>query len=172
MDIPKRLESLHGLILSYISWEILYVCMQQSKRTPKVRKTTFGVYFSSITKTIAIFLLEPAKNHANIACIDCSKERDANTYRGSSNLTSSVLVKLWSKFSAKWKIVQNDEKTTVFKGFKPQKRSFLPTNAIFDTGCIGLQSCIEMQPKKCMQPTDKLEFVDYIGVPTSIKLPG
>ena len=49
---------------------------------------------------------------------------------------------------------------------------FLPTNAIFDTGCIGLQSCIEMQPKKCMQPTDKLEFVDYIGVPTSIKLPG
>ena len=78
-----------------------YVCMQQSKRTPKVRKTTFGVYFSSITRTIAIFLLEPAKNHANIACIDCSKERDANTYRGSSNLTSSVLVKLWSKFSAK-----------------------------------------------------------------------
>ena len=48
----------------------------------------------------------------------------------------------------------------------------MPTNAIFDTGCIGLQSCIEMQPKKCMQPTDKLEFVDYIGVPTSIKLPG
>lgn len=35
-----------------------------------------------------------------------------------------------------------------------------------------LESCIEMQPKKCMQPTDKLEFVDYIGVPTSIKLPG
>ena len=32
-------------------------------------------------------------------------------------------------------------------------------NAIFDTGCIGLQSCIEMQPKKCMQPTDKLEFM-------------
>ena len=36
-------------------------------------------------------------------------------------------------------------------------RSYLVTNAIFDTGCIGLQSCIEMQPKKCMQPTDKLE---------------
>ena len=34
----------------------------------------------------------------------------------------------------------------------------LATNAIFDTGCIGLQSCIEMQPKKHMQPTDKLEF--------------
>jgi len=34
----------------------------------------------------------------------------------------------------------------------------MATNAIFDTGCIGLQSCIEMQPKKCMQPTDKLEF--------------
>ena len=35
----------------------------------------------------------------------------------------------------------------------------LATNAFFDTGCIGLQSCIEMQPKKCMQPTDKLEFM-------------
>ena len=34
-------------------------------------------------------------------------------------------------------------------------------NAIFDTGCIGLQSCIEMQPKKCMQPSDKLEFGLY-----------
>ena len=34
--------------------------------------------------------------------------------------------------------------------------SDVATNAIFDTGCIGLQSCIEMQPKKCMQPTDKL----------------
>ena len=123
MDIPKRLESLHGLILSYISWGILCVCMQQSKRTPKVRKTTFGVYFSSITKTIAVFLLEPAKDRAKIACIDCSKERAVNTYRGSSNLTSSVLVKLWSKFSAKSENVQNDEKTTVFKGFKPQKRS-------------------------------------------------
>ena len=29
----------------------------------------------------------------------------------------------------------------------------------FRYGCIGLQSCIEMQPKKCMQPTDKLELV-------------
>ena len=35
----------------------------------------------------------------------------------------------------------------------------LATNAIYDTGCIGLQSCIEMQPKKCMQPTDKLGFI-------------
>lgn len=34
-------------------------------------------------------------------------------------LTSSVLVKLWSKFSAKSEIVQNDEKMTVFEGFKP-----------------------------------------------------
>jgi hypothetical protein len=41
--------------------------MQQSKRTPKVIKTTFGVYFSSITKTIAVFLLEPAKKHAKFA---------------------------------------------------------------------------------------------------------
>ncbi|MBR4289580.1 MAG: hypothetical protein IKT52_02950, partial [Oscillospiraceae bacterium] len=39
-----------------------------------------------------------------------------------------------------------------------QRALFMATNAIFDTGCIGLQSCIEMQPKKCMQPTDKLEF--------------
>jgi len=31
-------------------------------------------------------------------------------------------------------------------------------NAIFDTGCKWLQSCIEMQPQKCMQPPDKLEF--------------
>ena len=30
--------------------------------------------------------------------------------------------------------------------------TFMATNTIFDTGCIGLQSCIEMQP------TDKLEF--------------
>lgn len=97
--------------------------MQQSKRTPKVMKNTFGVCFSSITKTIADFYLNLQKNHAKIAWIDCSKERDANTYRGSSNLTSSVLVKLWSKFSAKQEIVQNIEKMTVFKGFKPQKRS-------------------------------------------------
>ena len=61
MDIPKRLESLHGLILSYISWEILYVCMQESKRTPKVMKNTFGVCFSSITKTIAGFYLNLQK---------------------------------------------------------------------------------------------------------------
>ena len=66
-----------------------------------------------------LFLLEPAKDRAKIACIDCSKERAVNTYRGSSNLTSSVLVKLWSKFSAKSEIVQNIEKMTVFKGFKP-----------------------------------------------------
>ena len=82
-------------------------------------KNTFGVCFSSITKTIAAFLLEPAKNHAKFACIDCSKERKVNTYRGSSILTSSVLVKLWSKISAKSQIVQNVEKMTVFKGFKP-----------------------------------------------------
>ena len=44
-----------------------------------------------------------------------------------------------------------------------QRPHFMATNAIFDTGCIGLQSCIEMQPKKCMQPTDKLEF-GYISV--------
>ena len=93
--------------------------MQQGKRTPKVMKTTFGVYFSSITRTIAVFLLEPAKDRAKIACIDCSKERKVNTYRGSSILTSSVLVKLWSKISAKSQIVQNVEKMTVFKGFKP-----------------------------------------------------
>ena len=29
--------------------------------------------------------------------------------------------------------------------------SFVNYNAIFDTGCIGLQSCIEMQPKMGMQ---------------------
>ena len=91
MDIPKWLESLHGLILSYISWEILYVCMQQSKRTPKVMKNTFGVCFSSITKTIAGFYLNLQKNQAKIACIDCSKERDANTYRGSSNCGQNFL---------------------------------------------------------------------------------
>ena len=82
-------------------------------------KNTFGVCFSSITKIIAGFYLNLQKNHAKIACIDCSKERAVNTYRGSSNLTSSVLVKLWSKFSAKAESVQNDEKKTIFKGFKP-----------------------------------------------------
>ena len=46
----------------------------------------------------------------------------ANTYRGASDLTSFVLVKLWSKISAKSEIVQNTEKMTVFKGFKPKKR--------------------------------------------------
>ena len=51
-----------------------------------------------------------------------------------------------------------------FESTKKQKDKlslvfWLATNAIFDTGCIGLQSCIEMQPKKCMQPTDKLEFM-------------
>lgn len=34
-------------------------------------------------------------------------------------MTSFVLVKLWSNFSAKSEIVQNVEKMTVFKGFKP-----------------------------------------------------
>lgn len=43
--------------------------------------------------------------------------------------------------------------------------SYLATNAIFDTGCIGLQSCIEMQPKKHMQPTDKLEFFSDVKYP-------
>ena len=38
-------------------------------------------------------------------------------------MTSFVLVKLWSKISAKSEIVQNTEKMTVFKGFKPKKRS-------------------------------------------------
>lgn len=114
----------------------MYVCMQQSKRTPKVMKNTFGVYFSSITRTIAVFSLEPAKDRAKIACIDCSKERAVNTYRGSSNLTSSVLVKLWSKFSAKSEIVQNIEKMTVFKGFKPQKRSFFGRSAETRTPCL------------------------------------
>lgn len=28
------------------------------------------------------------------------------------------------------------------------------TNTIYNTGCIGLQSCIEMQPKTGMQPTN------------------
>jgi len=41
----------------------------------------------------------------------------------------------------------------------PDDRSDLNYYAYFDTGCIGLQSCIEMQPKKCMQPADKLEFI-------------
>ena len=36
--------------------------MQQSKRTPKVMKNTFGVCFSSITKTIAGFYLNLQKN--------------------------------------------------------------------------------------------------------------
>ena len=98
--------------------------MQQSKRTPKVMKTTFGVYFSSITRTIVVFLLEPAKDRAKIARIDCSKERAVNTYRGSSNLTSSVLVKLWSKFSAKSENVKKKKKTTVFKGQNLKNRSF------------------------------------------------
>jgi hypothetical protein len=35
--------------------------MQQSKKTPKVMKTTFGVYFSSITRTIAVFYLNLQK---------------------------------------------------------------------------------------------------------------
>jgi len=51
-----------------------------------------------------------------LLAVDCSKERAVNTYRGSSNLTSSVLVKLWSKFSAKLEIVQNIEKNDRFQG--------------------------------------------------------
>ncbi len=38
-------------------------------------------------------------------------------------MISFVLVRLWSKISAKSEIVQNDEKMTVFEGFKPPKRS-------------------------------------------------
>ena len=30
----------------------------------------------------------------------------------------------------------------------PADRPQVATNTIFDTGCIGLQSCIEMQPKR------------------------
>lgn len=123
MDIPKRLESSCGLFLSYISWKILYVFTQQSKRMPKVIKPLSAFVFLRLQRQLLIFTWTCKKNHAKIACIDCSKETDANTYRGSSNLTSSVLVKLWSKFSAKQEIVQNIEKMTVFKGFKPQKRS-------------------------------------------------
>ena len=61
MDIPKRLESLHGLILSYISWEILYVCMQQSKRTPKVRKTTSAFIFLRLQRQLLFFYLNLQK---------------------------------------------------------------------------------------------------------------
>ena len=57
MDIPKRLESSCGLILSYISWKILYAFMQQSKETPKVRKTTFGVFSYTIRKFFRYFYL-------------------------------------------------------------------------------------------------------------------
>ena len=107
-------------------------------------KNTFGVCFSSITKTIVVFLLEPAKNHAKFACTDCSKEREVNTYRGSSNLTSSVLVKLWSKFSVKSEIVLNDEKKTIFKGFKPQKRSFFGRSAETRTPCLLVPKALEL----------------------------
>ena len=51
-------------------------------------------------------------------------------------LTSSVLVKLWSKFSAKSEIVQNDEKMTVFEGFKPKKRSIFGRSAETRTPCL------------------------------------
>lgn len=47
----------------------------------------------------------------------------------------------------------------------PLRTLQLDYNAIFDTGCIGLQSCIEMQPKKCMQPTDKLKFIFFSTLP-------
>ena len=55
MDIPKRLESLHGLIISYISWEILYVCMQQSKRTPKVIKPLSAFVFLRLQRQLLVF---------------------------------------------------------------------------------------------------------------------
>lgn len=31
-------------------------------------------------------------------------------------------------------------------------------NAIIDTGCNWLQSCMKMEPGKVMQPTDKIEI--------------
>ena len=37
--------------------------------------------------------------------------------------------------------------------------AILNYNAIFDTGCKRLQSCIKMQPKIGMQPINKLELV-------------
>ena len=83
--------------------------MQQSKRTPKVIKTLSA--FSVIRlEGFSIFLLEPVKNHAKFSFSDRTGEREANTYRGASDLTSFVLVKLWSKISAKSEIVQNTEK--------------------------------------------------------------
>ena len=48
-------------------------------------------------------------------------------------MTSFVLVKLWSKISAKSEIVQNTEKMTVFKGFKPKKRLIFGTDVHNDT---------------------------------------
>ena len=41
-------------------------------------------------------------------------------------------------------------------------------NTIFDTGCIGLQSCIEMQPKMGMQPKQK---GGAYSAPTSMSVP-
>ena len=40
-----------------------------------------------------------------------------------------------------------------------RERNFLNYNAIFDTGCKRLQSCIEMQPEMGMQPSNKREFI-------------
>ena len=55
MDIPKRLESSCGLILSYISWEILYVFTQQSKRMPKVIKPLSAFVFLRLQRQLLIF---------------------------------------------------------------------------------------------------------------------
>lgn len=49
---------------------------------------------------------------------------------------------------------------------------FLYENTYFDTICVHpIKSAYTLSKMLTVKLTDKLEFVDYIGVPTSIKLP-
>ena len=52
------------------------------------------------------------------------------------------------------------------------KSFFLYENTYFDTICVHpIKSAYTLSKMRTVKLTGKLEFVDYIGVPTSIKLP-
>ena len=123
MDIPKRLESLHGLILSYISWEILYVCMQQSKRTPKVIKPLSAFIFLRSQRQVLFFYLNLQKIALKLlALIAPRKETQIHI-----EVRQIWPVLYWSNcgqnFLRNKKLCRILKKRPFFKGFKPQKRS-------------------------------------------------
>ena len=123
MDIPKRLESSCGLILSYISWEILYVFTQQSKRMPKVIKPLSAFVFLRLQRQLLIFTWTCKKITLKLlALIAPRKETQIHI-----EVRQIWPVLYWSNcgqnFLRNKKLCRILKKMTVFKGFKPQKRS-------------------------------------------------